>query len=165
MQQIVTFISGEVQVKTKVLESWVCLAVCLVSFAGCGGMEKFDTTPTKGIVLCNGDPVEGAIVFFEPLKSGDSGLVGKSAVGRTDAKGEFVLTTYDEGDGAVIGRHRVRVGAPEVSGWECDCQTNSEVNIMEVDVTADGNTNFKVELPKKNRRAKTLDDDPDEDED
>lgn len=150
--------------KTK-LSGWVALAVCLAAVSGCGGIEKFDTAPTKGVVMCNGKPVAGAIVFFEPLKTADSGLVGKSAVAVTDANGEFVLTTYDDGDGAVVARHRVRVGAPEVSGWECDCQTNSEFDLMEVDITVDGDNNYTIELPKKNRRTRSLDDDPDEDED
>jgi hypothetical protein len=33
------------------------------------------------------------------------------ALGRTDESGRFTLTTYENNDGAIVGRHTVTVGA------------------------------------------------------
>jgi hypothetical protein len=52
----------------------------------------------------NGKPLaEGGTVVFEPEQR------GKMAVGPIAADGTFELTTYQQGDGAIVGRHRVAV--------------------------------------------------------
>ncbi len=70
--------------------------------AGCGG-SGVKLYPVTGTVKFNGQPVEGAVVSFrcEELK--------KIATGTTDAEGRFKLTTYQEGEGAVAGKHAVTV--------------------------------------------------------
>lgn len=143
------------------------LPLIMTLFAGCGGgLEKFPTAKTTGKVMCNGAPVPYALVFFEPLKTGDSAEAGKQGVAITNDNGEFSISTYGEEDGAVVGKHRVRVGAPERSGWKCDCRTDSEFDLMQVDITDDGENNFELVLPKKKRGAEAgVDPDEDEDED
>lgn len=56
-----------------------------------------------GTVTLAGAPVEGATVVFEAV---DQPL---AAVGRTDGLGRFALRTFEAGDGAIAGRHRVRI--------------------------------------------------------
>lgn len=41
---------------------------------------------------------------------------GKPAYGVTDAAGRFNLTTYETGDGALVGDHQVTITKKEVSG-------------------------------------------------
>jgi hypothetical protein len=54
--------------------------------------------------------VPQAFVYFEPLgDGGNSAIVGKGAFVRADDQGRFVLSTYGSCDGAVVGKHRVRV--------------------------------------------------------
>ena len=75
--------------------------------AGCGGggggVARPKTVKVTGKVVYKGQPVAGASVAF--LGDGSS----TPALGRTDAEGRFELTTFDAGDGAVVGTHKVTV--------------------------------------------------------
>ena len=61
-------------------------------------MEK-----AEGVVMLEGEPLEGAVVLFQPSEG------GKPATGLTDAAGKFVLTTHEQGDGAQVGVNKVSV--------------------------------------------------------
>jgi len=134
----------------KNCEKWLLLGIFLT--VGCGS-GSFPTSQVTGKVLCKGMPVANVRVFFEPLQTGKSALVGKSGYGVADKEGAFVLSTYGDGDGAVVGRHRVRVDRPhpeDFPGFQCDCATNSEVDVMEVDVVAGKVNMVDVVLREKN---------------
>ena len=73
---------------------------------GCGGSDRPATVQVKGVVLYNGQPLEGADVVFTPG-------TGRPATGRTNAQGEFTLTTFEPGDGALTGEHVVTIGKSE----------------------------------------------------
>lgn len=146
---------------------WVMqIAAILMSMAGCGGGNR-STAQTTGRVVCEGKGVEGAMVYFEPIKvSEKDALVGKQGFSYTDAEGKFVISTYDPGgqDGAVIGKHRVRVGKGKA---KCNCSMNDEEDLMEVEVKADGKNEFELVLKKATAQDKARDkankDDEDED--
>ncbi len=130
----------------KRMWSIALLTVC-VAFAGCGG-NGFPTAQVTGRVVCEGKPVAGAMVYFEPIKgSGTNGLAGKQGFSYTDAEGKYVISTYEPGgqDGAVIGKHRVRVGKGKA---KCNCAMNEEVDLMEVEVKAEGKNEFELVLRK-----------------
>ena len=116
--------------------------------------------PVRGRVVCEGRPVPHVRVFFEPLETGGSAMVGKQAFGITEADGTFVLSTYDigAGDGAVVGKHRVRVAAPtnreKYPDFTCACVLDSEIDVMEVEVKADMENEFEVVLKKKTGRER-----------
>jgi hypothetical protein len=55
----------------------------------------------SGKVLLDGKPIEGVMVQFLNKTS------PRTAMGVTDASGQFKLTTYDTNDGAVVGDHIV----------------------------------------------------------
>lgn len=81
-------------------------AMALSACAGCGSQEGTyvgATVPVKGTVTYKGKPLSSGEVVFEP----DSG--GREAHGAIGADGTFELTTYNKGDGAVPGTHRVAV--------------------------------------------------------
>jgi hypothetical protein len=91
-------------------------------------------------------------VFFEPLLAGDSSLVGKQGIGVADEQGKFVVSTYGNGDGAVVGNHRVRVMGPDRESdpsFSCSCVLNSELDVMQVEVKESGTNEFEVVLHKK----------------
>lgn len=125
---------------------------------GCGRQGEFPVAPTKGVVLCEGKPVPYVMVFFEPLASGESGssaLVGKQGFAVADAEGRFVISTYRDGDGAVVGKHRVRVGPPHPEDhprFSCPCVLNSEVDVMEVEVVKGKVNEFQVVLARRTGR-------------
>ena len=62
------------------------------------------TEPVSGTVTLNGAPVEGAVVAFSP-QSAD----GHAAFGKTDAAGNYTLTTQQADDGAMVGSYAVTV--------------------------------------------------------
>src|SRR5262245_2717618 len=73
---------------------------------GCGSR----LAPVKGQITCNGKPFFPAAVLFSPMpeKEGDRES-GQAASRRTDEQGHYVLTTFKQGDGALIGKHRVTI--------------------------------------------------------
>jgi hypothetical protein len=78
-----------------------------MALAGCGESSEPDrpeTYPVTGTVTFNGAPIEGASVTFVPLAED-----GKSAAGFTNATGQYTLTTFTAGDGAVAGKYRVKI--------------------------------------------------------
>jgi len=129
-----------------------------LSLLGCNSSGSFPTAPTTGRVICEGQPVPHVIVFFEPMQTGKSALVGKQGVAHAEADGTFFISTYGEKDGAVIGHHRVRVGMPrgdDHANFKCPCYINPEIDVMEVDVKK-GKNEFEVVLKKKTGREPAL---------
>ena len=82
--------------------AWSCMSLSVLVFAGCSKSDRPEMVPVSGTVLYLGEPLEGASVRF-------TGKVGRPAIGHTDANGRFTLTSFDEGDGAVLGEHAVTV--------------------------------------------------------
>ncbi len=130
--------------------SWLLVSATAI-LTGCGGGDQFKVAATDGRVVCEGQPVPYVSVFFEPLPGEKSALTGKSAVGYADAEGRFVLTTYDQDDGAVVGKHRVRVAPPAGENaqgkFECPCVVSEREEVMEVQIEPGQNT-FEVVLKK-----------------
>lgn len=90
-----------VEVWSKWLIGLCCLS--LIVLVGCSG-NSLGTVKVTGKLLLDDKPVEGAIVVFNP-----DNLGGRAASGRTDANGEFTLTTLEHGDGAMPGPYKVAV--------------------------------------------------------
>lgn len=87
---------------------WSVLALAACAWGCSGGSDKWTEArpqvyPAGGIVQYNGAPLEGATVVFR------SEAEQKAAYGTTNAEGKFTLTTFEEGDGAVAGKHQVRI--------------------------------------------------------
>lgn len=96
-----------------------CIAtICFpLLFVGCSGSNRPTVVPVSGKITFQGEPVEGAQIAFHPTAEG----AVRSAVGETDANGEFTLTTFDTGDGATPGEHVVTIfKAPPAPSVEFD---------------------------------------------
>lgn len=120
----------------------------LIGLSGCGdSLKEFPCAEVSGVVLCEGQPVRGAQVYFSPKATGKSAEVGKPGFSWTDEAGRFVLSTYGDGDGAVVGPHIIRV----TTGTEfpCNCVGSETMDLMEVEVLADKENEFEVKLPKR----------------
>ena len=93
--------------------TWKSIGQCLLALialavSGCGGeSDNLATGSVSGKVIHNGQPVNGGVVQFTPVPSGGKGPVGKPASGGVGADGTFKLSTYGNGDGAVIGKHKL----------------------------------------------------------
>jgi hypothetical protein len=82
------------------------LAVALCLFVtGCGDARP-KRVPVSGTVMIDGAPLTHGSIMF--VMSGS-----RPAAGRIDDHGHFTLTCYEHGDGAVVGKHRVKVTAME----------------------------------------------------
>ena len=78
-------------------------SLIMAMLLGCGDSGFPKTYKVSGTVKLGGKPVDGALVTFQP--SGE----GKSAVGSTNDKGEFKLSTFGPGDGAMPGSYKVTI--------------------------------------------------------
>ena len=88
-----------------------CVLSVLAFLSGCGSLE-FPLAKVRGKVLCDGAPLAWGEVIFtpRPAEGGTPQLeTGKAATGQIGEDGQFELSTYAEGDGAIVGRHEVQV--------------------------------------------------------
>jgi hypothetical protein len=91
----------------KVLR-WGLLSAGLVLAAGCGG-NRPPLAAVSGRVTVDGQPYPNAYVNFQPVGASGKPEPGRGSMGITDEHGRFTLV-YDGGpEGAVVGRHVVRI--------------------------------------------------------
>jgi len=94
---------------------FAALAVCCLVICGCGS-EQIETAEVSGVVTLDGKPLEQGTVTFTPS-------AGRGATGQIATDGRFTLSTYDNGDGAIVGTHKIAViCSEEIAGR----QSNSE---------------------------------------
>lgn len=106
---------------------WIASLACLLSlvaFTGCGGggevADRPATAEVTGKVTYKGEPVEGATVTFH-----SSSPDGRGATGRTDESGNYQLTTFEAGDGAIPGSYQVTVVKTVKEGELSEEETNA----------------------------------------
>ena len=95
------------------LTPWAACMLPLLA-SGCGGGNL---NPVHGQVYCEGKPAAGAVVFFHPLKQGettgatadDPVAMNDMPVGRVGPDGSFEVSTSGRGRGAPAGRYAVTV--------------------------------------------------------
>jgi hypothetical protein len=108
----------------------VLLVECLTS-SGCGnGRPKL--VKVTGKVTLDGKPLEGAAIVFQPKASGEKAAFQRPSTGVTDAQGQFVVRTYEPGDGLPYGEYLVGVQKREVVGQskvDPGDEASSSVNI------------------------------------
>ncbi len=79
----------------------------LAAAAGCGGDARY--AKVSGVVTFNGQPYKNAVVTFQPVAGKDNLNPGRGSSGVADDSGRFTLRTDDGHDGAVVGKHLVRI--------------------------------------------------------
>jgi hypothetical protein len=83
----------------RIRSSWMAwLAIAVI--AGCEHGPQM--ARVNGRVLYNGKPLEFGSVTFQPPS-------GQPARGLIQSDGSFSLSTFEPGDGAVVGQHKVRI--------------------------------------------------------
>jgi len=97
----------------------VLLLALFLTTAGCS--DKLPVAPAQGKVLYRGEPLKFGGVMFQPE-------AGPPARATIQSDGTFVLSTYEEGDGAVIGTHKVRITCYESQNPDA-AQVDSEKEV------------------------------------
>ena len=83
----------------------VLVAALLISvLVGCNRRPR--VAPVSGVVKYEGQPLEFGAIMTQPAQ-------GQPARGMIQSDGSFVLSTFDEGDGAIVGTHKVRISCYE----------------------------------------------------
>lgn len=85
----------------------VVLFCCCLFVAGCGS-GKSQTLPVSGSIKTkDGKPCDNALVVFHPQET--ERVNAPKPFAKTDAQGNFIITTEVEGDGALAGKYGVTV--------------------------------------------------------
>lgn len=97
----------------------ICFAIIVTSLltvcVGCGPSRP-ETAPVSGHVTFQGKSVTEGTIVFQPEQ-------GRQAIATIGADGSYTLTTFEQGDGAMLGKHRVtiesrRITVPTLPGEE-----------------------------------------------
>lgn len=91
----------------KINFTLVCLAIVTPWISGCGRGPKL--VKVSGKVLIDGKPLERGFVQVIPKDS-------RAASGEIGPEGRYTLTTFENGDGCVLGTHTVTILANESKG-------------------------------------------------
>ena len=83
------------------------LGAAVLALAGCSGGPQFASV--SGVVTVDGQPYAKAVVSFQPVGTTANPTPGRGSSAYTDANGRFVLACDGEKDGAVVGKHLVRI--------------------------------------------------------
>jgi hypothetical protein len=128
------------------------LLVVAAAIAGCNPGPKM--APVTGKVLYNGKPLEFGVITFQPPS-------GQPAQGDIQSDGAFTLSTYKLNDGAVVGKHKIRIacyesqrpGIPKAPGEQMlgkllipEKYTFFDQSGLTADVRPDGNDPFEFDL-------------------
>lgn len=128
------------------------LTACLVpGLTGCGRGGGLPTYKTTGSVsFSDGKPLAGGTIVFESV---DHPVTARSVIG---LDGTFTLSTYDQGDGAVAGKHRVAISPAMNMAVDRDEVRAPRVihprykdideSGLEFEVKADGPNEFEVQV-------------------
>ena len=98
------------QVRATRILAVVISTVTFVAW-GCGsGLKTPPMGKVEGKITYKGNPIPKGTVTFFPVE-GKGNEAGQPAIGEIQPNGSFELTTYDTGDGAVLGQHKAIVVA------------------------------------------------------
>jgi hypothetical protein len=150
----------------RIAEKWrrsVLVAIILV-VAGCGPSGP-KIVPVSGQVMIDGEPMAAGVVGYVQVVPSE----GRAASGTIDPEtGRFKLTTWKEGDGCIVGTHRVTVTVRQTVGVESISlipENYDDLSKTDLEVTIDGPIDsLVIELTGPLKKARTdaapISDDP-----
>jgi hypothetical protein len=98
----------------------------LLLVAGCG--EGHRLADVSGRVSIDGKPTPNVHVQFEPIGSADNPNPGPGSIGITDEQGIYRLrTVWPQENGAVVGKHQVRINRQGRGGGDAEPATAAEM--------------------------------------
>lgn len=120
------------------------LTVIGVFSIGCGGGGP-GLAPVEGTIKLDGKPLKNAEVSFEPqLEAGEEGSV---STGTTDENGHYELRYTLHKEGALIGKHLVKIRTAATTYDEEDNEVQSEEKVpAKYNANAKDNPEMTVEV-------------------
>jgi len=116
-----------------------CAAILsgLASMSGCSS-DEVQLGAVSGQVTKGGQPQANIWLEFKPEH-------GRPSTARTDADGRYRLTYIQQKQGALVGRHKVRIGTGGEVTLEGDVKPSTELHSEDVEVKPGSNTlNFEL---------------------
>ncbi|MEM1303340.1 MAG: hypothetical protein AAGG46_00500 [Planctomycetota bacterium] len=122
---------------------------------GCTGAD-YNVAPVSGTISFDGRPLSGGQLMFAPVASGGGDKAGKAGFAKVQPDGSFVVSTYGDGDGAVVAKHRVtlinnpkseagkRLGVNRVIIPEAIVVNANEENRLAIEITPEMLKRFSV---------------------
>lgn len=108
--------------RTQMRGTWSCrnwrramaaaFCVGMLVIVGCQ-QSPYELSSVRGTVTVDGKPLAGGRVMFAPISKGETSEPGKPAFGTVQSDGSYVLTTFRDNDGAVVGDHWVTIFGPK----------------------------------------------------
>jgi hypothetical protein len=86
---------------------FLAAGVLLTAILSCSGGPKH--APVSGVVTIDGVPYPDAVISFQPIGTPDNPNPGRGSSAYTDANGRFVLKGDNGREGAMVGKHLVRI--------------------------------------------------------
>ncbi|WP_437200759.1 hypothetical protein [Planctomicrobium sp. SH664] len=80
----------------------------LLALTGCGNSGIPETVPVTGVIVYQDKPVPKGLITFEPIEI-EEGRPHRTAVSFIEADGKYALSTFQNNDGAVPGKYKVRI--------------------------------------------------------
>ncbi len=133
-----------------VLLALSCSALFLCE--GCGEDYQKTVVPVSGFVRVDGDLVTEGYIVLTPVPASDANPLnsGKSASGTFSSSGTFELTTYETGDGALVGKHIAHFYKPDPEDDEQIVKEKYFPGGQEVELEViDGTNQFDIHLHAK----------------
>ena len=87
--------------------SLLAMSGLLVAVIGCSDGAKLASV--SGVVKLDGKPYGKAVVSFQPIGTKDNANPGRGSSAYTDENGRYVLKCDGTQNGAVVGKHQVRI--------------------------------------------------------
>ncbi len=121
---------------------WLVASCAVVVVVGAGCEQRQPVVPVRGKVLYKGVPLKSGSVMFQPE-------AGIPASGNIGADGTFVMSTYDEGDGATPGVNKVRVVSTDAVGDDSQVEGKIGASLIPSHYNNFGTTplTFEVKAP------------------
>ncbi|MEW4452409.1 hypothetical protein AB1L30_06955 [Bremerella sp. JC817] len=88
---------------------------------GCGSSSEIQPVTGK-VLLSDGSPADTGVIKFRTVS--DKGEEVK-AFGQIQSDGSFQLTTFEEGDGAILGEHEALLFLPAIGDGQRPMKTKS----------------------------------------
>lgn len=113
------------------MRTWSLLVtLSLYGLCGCSSEESFEVAPVSGLVTIAGQPVSHGTIQFAPIAASTDNKPGKTGTGEIQPDGTFTISTFEEGDGAVIGKVKITAGPSDpAQPWKHTLQTPVEFEV------------------------------------